>query len=70
MHTEKWYQRRLAKYFETCYGQYEDVAEFLPDPSDRQWLFEIPNLGLRIKLTCYDNGRVMEFRYRKEVVKQ
>lgn len=70
MHTTAWYQRRLAKYFTVRYGAYEDTAEFLPDPSDQQWLFEIPELGLRVKLSCYDNGRVVEVRYRMGVVKQ
>jgi len=70
MHTCKWYHNKLYKYFMVRYGQYEDSAEFLPDPSDRQWLFEIPELGLRVKLTCYDNGRVIEFRHRIGVVKQ
>ncbi len=70
MHTHNWYRNKLHKYFMVRYGQYEDTAEFLPDPSDRQWLFEIPELGLRVKLTCYDNGRVIEVRYRIGVVKQ
>lgn len=70
MHTTAWYQRRLAKYFTVRYGEYEDAAEFLPDPSDRQWLFEIPEIGMRVKLTCYNNGRITEFIYRRGVVKQ
>lgn len=70
MHTHNWYRNKLYKYFMVYYGAYEDTVEFLPDPSDRQWLFEIPELGLRVKLTCYDNGKVTEFRYRRGVVKQ
>lgn len=70
MHSHNWYRNKLYKYFMVSYGEYEDTAEFLPDPSDRQWLFEIPELGIRVKLTCYDNGRIIEFRNRIGVVKQ
>lgn len=70
MHTATWYRNRLYKYFMVRYGEYEDFVDFLPDPSDRQWLFEIPDLDLRVKLTCYDNGRVIEVRYRMGAVKQ
>lgn len=64
MKTEKWYQRRLAKYFEEHYAQYEDVATFWPDPAINQWLFDIPERGARVELTCTDKGVVKEQRYR------
>ena len=65
MRSERWYQIRLSKYFTDKYGQYEETAEFYPDPSKSQWLFDIPELSVRIKLTCYDDGEITEFRYRK-----
>ena len=33
---DKWYQRRLAKYFSEHYSQYEDTAEFWINPSPNQ----------------------------------
>lgn len=65
MKPEKWYQRRLARYFTEHYEQYEDAAEFWNDPTPNQWLFDIPELSLRVELTCYDNGNVTEQRYVK-----
>ena len=32
MRTDKWYQRRLAQYFDATYYEYEDSIEFFPDP--------------------------------------
>lgn len=63
MKSDKWYQRRLAKYFTEHYEQYEDVAEYWNDPSSNQWLFDIPELGVRIELTCNDNGQISEIKY-------
>lgn len=60
MKADKWYQRRLAKYFTEHYEQYEDTAEFWPDPDVNQWLFDIPELGIRVELTCWDSGIVTE----------
>ena len=64
MRPEKWYQRRLAKYFEEHYIGYDDSAEYWDDPAPNQWLFDIPELGVRIKFTCDDRGKVSETRYR------
>lgn len=63
MKPEKWYQRRLAKYFTEHYEQYEDTVEYWPDPFVNQWLFDIPELGIRVELTCNDKGVVREQRY-------
>ena len=63
MKPEKWYQRRLAKYFTEDYEQYKAMAEYWYDPSPNQWLFNIPELGVKIKLTCNDNGIVTEEKY-------
>jgi hypothetical protein len=64
MKPEKWYQRRLAKYFEEHYEQYEDTAEYFPDPFVNQWLFDIPERAVRVELTCTDKGEVKEQRYK------
>lgn len=64
MKPEKWYQRRLYKYFTDHYEQYEDEAEYWNDPAVNQWLFDIPALGIRVELTCSDRGIVTEQRYR------
>jgi hypothetical protein len=64
MKNEKWYQRRLAKYFTEHYEQYEDSAEYFPDPFVNQWLFDIRELGIRVELTCTDKGEVKEQRYK------
>lgn len=70
MKNEKWYQRRLAKYFTEHYEQYEDTVEFWNDPAMNQWLFDIPELKARIELTCYDDGRVVKAEYPFEVIKR
>lgn len=64
MKPEKWYQRRLAKYFTVHYEQYEDSVEYWPDPCINQWLFDIPERGVRVELTCNDKGVVNEQRYK------
>lgn len=63
MKPEKWYQRRLAKYFTEHFEQYEDTAEFWNDPAENCWLFDITELGQRIELVCRDNGKVEETRF-------
>lgn len=63
MKTEKWYQRRLAKYFTEHFEVYEDTAEWYNDPAINQWLFYISELGYKIELTCNDQGVVTEERY-------
>lgn len=64
MRPEKWYQRRLAKYFTLNYVKYEDTAKYWPDPAVNQWLFDIPEQGVRVELTCTDEGEVKEQRYK------
>ena len=46
------------------YEQYEDSAEWFSDPFVNQWLFDIPERGVRVELTCTDKGVVKEQRYR------
>ena len=62
-HSEKWYQRRLAVYFTEHYAQYEDTARYWNDPAINQWVFDIPELGLRVEITCDDRGIVNEQKY-------
>ena len=64
MKNEKWYQRRLAKYFTEHYEKYEDSALWFNDPFVNQWLFDIPERGVRVELTCNDKGVVTEQRYK------
>lgn len=66
MRTEKWYQRRLVKYFTEHYEQYEDDVEFFPDPAPCQWLFDIPKKGERVELTCNEDGTVTCLVYDKK----
>ena len=61
-HTDIWYQNRLTKHFNKYYSEYEYTAGFYPDPAPNKWLFVIQELGLEIKLTCHDDGRVIESR--------
>ena len=62
-HHDKWYNRRLAKYFVEHYEAYENTAEYWPDPEINQWLFDIYELGIRVELTCDDKGNVHEQQY-------
>lgn len=59
-HTEKWYENRLRKFFDNCYGEYEYVAEFYPNPRYNKWDFIIRELAIRVILTCHDSGEVEE----------
>ena len=63
MKAEKWYKRRLEAYFEKNYSQFDDLATFWNDPAPNQWLFDIPELGVKVELTCDDKGKVSELRY-------
>lgn len=67
MKPEKWYQRRLAKYFTEHYAQYEDTVEYYPDPFVNQWLFDIPERAMQVELTCTDKGEVKEQCYKLDV---
>lgn len=60
---ERYYRRRLHYYMEEHFGQYEDDIEYFNDPAINQWLFYVPELDIRVELTCDDNGKVSEQRY-------
>lgn len=59
---ERWYRRRLHNYFMEHYSEYEDAdeIEFYNDPAPNQWLFDIPELDVRVKLTCDKEGNVTD----------
>ena len=59
-HTDIWYQNRLNKHFDKYYSEYKYDAEFYENPAPNQWLFDIPELDLTFKLTCYDDGQIVE----------
>lgn len=59
-HNEKWYQRRLAKYFTENYESLEDTAEFATDPAPNQWCFYIREVNAIVTLTCCEDGTVTD----------
>ena len=61
-HTEKWYQRRLAKYFTEHYIGYEDAVEYLTDPAPNVWQCIIHEEKIKLTLVCDDRGQVHEKR--------
>ena len=60
MRTEKWYQRRLAKYFEDNYNDYVEGSEWFVNPRINMWKCYIPELNQTITFTCDDEGNVIE----------
>ena len=69
---ERWYHRRLFNYFREWYEDLEDEGEieFYNDPAPNQWLFDIPELDVRVKLTCDQNGNVFEDIYSLTTLKR
>lgn len=59
---ERWYRRRLISYFREWYEDWEDEGEieFYNDPAPNQWLFDIPKLDIRVKLTCDKEGHITD----------
>ena len=68
-HKDKWYSLRLGRYFEERYSEYEATAEWWNNPAINQWLFDIRELGLRIELTCNDDGTIVEQRYHNVIMR-
>ena len=56
------YIKHLQRYFDAYYGKYEESAEWEVDPAVNQWEVIIRELGIRVTLTCDDNGRISEER--------
>lgn len=70
--SERFYERKLQRYFDEYYGayeysdEYEDAVEYYVNPAPNQWKFYIPDLGVVVILTCDDSGEVDEIRYTRE----
>ena len=56
----RFYMKCLQKYFDEFYEDYGDTAGWLVNPAPNKWQFIILELGLKVTLTCDDNGRVTE----------
>lgn len=62
--SESFYNRKLQRYFDRHFGDYEETAEFYVNPAINKWKFIIPELGIEVLLTCNDIGWVIEKRER------
>ena len=62
MKHEWWYIKRLQKYVNKHYGEYDESIEWYANPLPNQWRFVIPELELTILLTCDDEGEIVEER--------
>ena len=60
MKAEWWYDSKLQRYFDKHYGAYDETAEYYVNPAPNIWLFDIPELGMTIELTCDDKGLITE----------
>lgn len=54
------YQRRLQRYFDKHYSQYEETVEWFPDGAPNKWKFIVPELGVIVTLVCGANGDISE----------
>lgn len=54
------YQRRLQRYFDKHYGEYDESAEWYPDGAPNRWRFDIPELHQEVTLVCGSDGKVEE----------
>ena len=54
------YQRRLQRYFDQHYSQYEETAEWFPDGAPNKWKFIVPELGVIVTLVCGAKGDISE----------
>ena len=54
------FEKRLQYYFDQHYSEYEDTAKFYHTRSDDQWRFRIPELKIKVTLTCDGFGNVTE----------
>ena len=62
MRTPRFYENRLAKYFDKKYMQYMKTAEWYTNPAPNQWKCDIPELNVTILFTCDEDGNVTETR--------
>ena len=59
MRSSLYYRRRLQRYFDEHYKEYEEQIEFYPDPAPNAWKFIIPELSQIIRLSCSEDGNVV-----------
>ena len=59
---EHYYARKLQRYFEMLFFEYEESVKFYVNPAINKWKFDSPELGIRVTLTCDDDGQVFERR--------
>lgn len=64
MKSTRWYMKYLQRYFDKYFSEYGDTAGWLVNPAPNVWQFIILELGLKITLTCDDQGQVDEKRVR------
>lgn len=57
-HHEYWYIKRLQKYYNAYYLQYDDEIEWYANPEPNKWRFRIPSMKLEIELECDDRGNI------------
>ena len=62
MKSKRFYRHYLQRYFDALYSEYEDSASFYNNPAPNQWSFEIPELSVKVLLTCDENGIITEER--------
>ena len=53
-------QNAMERYFDEHYSPYENTGEFWHDTAMNQWVFDIPELKVRVELTCKENDNVEE----------
>ena len=56
------YIKHLQRYFNEHYGNYDESAEWSVDPAPNKWEFVIRVLGIRVILTCHEDGKISEIR--------
>lgn len=54
------YQRKLQRYFDAHYSNYEESVEWFVDSAPNKWKFIVPELGECITLICDSGGKVVE----------
>lgn len=59
MRSSLYYRRRLQRYFNEHYKEYEDSIEFYPDPAPNTWKFLVPELSQIVTLVCSEDGNVV-----------
>lgn len=55
------YDRRLQRYFDKHYGQFDETAEWFVDHAPNEWKFFIPELEQVVTLICSSStGEIVE----------